>query len=87
MAIQLFLLLCFIGASLQYDACTDPSYTYQGYTFTIDYLTNQKVWSHCEFPNPKFDHSRCGMTVTTGYHFLCDPEYMVTAQGKLILSF
>lgn len=67
----------------QYSTCTDASLDYQGYTYNVDAVTSEKIWSHCKFPNPKFDHARCGLTSTTGHHWVCDPDYLISSQGKL----
>lgn len=75
---------CLLGVamkgSLGYNGCTDTSLNYQGYTYTIDPTTQQKVWSHCGFPNPSFDYALCGLTYTSGEHFLCDPDGLLSSQ-------
>ena len=82
MIIQLLLLSLLPSLSQQqYTTCTDSTLDFQGYTYNVDATTNEKVWSHCKFPNPKFDHARCGLTVTTGYHWVCDPDYLISSQG------
>lgn len=68
--------------SHQYSTCTDASLNYQGYTYTVDPDTNEKIWSHCKFPNPKYDYARCGLTATSGYHWVCDPDNLISSQGK-----
>lgn len=81
MIIQLLLLSLLPSLSQQqYTTCTDSTLDFQGYTYNVDATTNEKVWSHCKFPNPKFDHARCGLTVTTGYHWVCDPDYLISSQ-------
>lgn len=74
------LLAAVINGSLGYTGCTDTSLNYQGYTYTIDPTTQQKVWSHCGFPNPSFDYALCGLTYTSGEHFLCDPDGLLSSQ-------
>ncbi|XP_071179138.1 uncharacterized protein [Mytilus edulis] len=64
----------------QYSTCTDASLDYQGYTYNVDAVTSEKIWSHCKFPNPKFDHARCGLTSTAGHHWVCDPDYLISSQ-------
>lgn len=75
---------CLLGVamkgSLGYTGCTETSLNYQGYTYTIDPTTQQKVWSHCGFPNPSFDYALCGLTYTSGEHFLCDPDGLLSSQ-------
>jgi len=68
--------------TIQYDSCTDVSYNYQGYTYTIDTNNNEKVWSHCEFFNPKFDGSKCGFDSSDEQHFVCDPDSLISSQCK-----
>lgn len=82
---SLWLVICYllgaaIKGSLGYIGCTDTSLNYQGYTYTIDPTTQQKVWSHCGFPNPSFDYALCGLTYTSGEHFLCDPDGLLSSQ-------
>lgn len=78
---------CLLGVamkgSLGYNGCTDTSLNYQGYTYTIDPTTQQKVWSHCGFPNPSFDYALCGLTYTSGEHFLCDPDGLLSSQLEI----
>nr|XP_022336711.1 uncharacterized protein LOC111132992 isoform X1 [Crassostrea virginica] len=73
-------LFAIVERTLGYTGCTDTSLNYQGYTYTIDPSTQQKVWSHCGFPNPSFDYALCGLTYTSGEHFLCDPDGLLTSQ-------
>lgn len=82
---SMWLVICYllgaaIKGSLGYTGCTDTSLNYQGYTYTIDPSTQQKVWSHCGFPNPSFDYTLCGLTYTSGEHFLCDPDGLLSSQ-------
>ncbi|XP_062598680.1 uncharacterized protein LOC134260111 [Saccostrea cucullata] len=73
-------MLLTFGSCYGYTGCTDTSLQYQGYTYTIDPTTQQKVWSHCGFPNPSFDYALCGLAFTSGEHFLCDPDGLLTSQ-------
>ena len=77
-------LFAIVERTLGYTGCTDTSLNYQGYTYTIDPSTQQKVWSHCGFPNPSFDYALCGLTYTSGEHFLCDPDGLLTSQSEYI---
>ena len=77
-------LFAIVERALGYTGCTDTSLNYQGYTYTIDPSTQQKVWSHCGFPNPSFDYALCGLTYTSGEHFLCDPDGLLTTQSEYI---
>jgi hypothetical protein len=61
--------------------CTDPGLEYRGYTYAVDAGTGERVWSHCDFPSPTADHERCGMAVTDGVHFVCDPDLLIDTQG------
>jgi hypothetical protein len=83
--VTICLLLGVRSSSAQYSGCTDTSLNYQGYTYTIDPTTQEKVWSHCGFPNPSYDYALCGLTFTSGEHFLCDPDGLLTSQSEYFL--
>ncbi|KAK3082828.1 hypothetical protein FSP39_006565 [Pinctada imbricata] len=82
------LVIIVVGASFcgsqQYDACSDPTQEFQGYTYTTDAATGDKIWSHCGFPNPMFDYSRCGLSYTSGNHYICDPDSLISNQVEAV---
>lgn len=84
MEFQLLIIAILPYFATPYSTCTDPTLDFQGYTYLVDESTHKKVWSHCKFPNPKFDHARCGITVTTGYHWVCDPDYLISSQVNAV---
>ena len=75
-------------AAFGYDACTSSSQRYRGYTFKVDLSTWEKIWTHCEFPNPVIDPERCGRVPTSVTNYVCDPDYMLAsvAEGKTVVS-
>ena len=72
-----------------YTTCTSSAYKSRKYTFKVDISTYEKVWSHCEFPNPLFDLPQCGRNQTSVTNYVCDPDYMLgsVSEGKLLLDF
>lgn len=90
-----FALLCCILSSAApgisgetiYTNCTGLKFHFDGYTFLIDNVTGERVWSHCSFPSPLGDHALCGRPVYDGKYYLCDPDRLLDdVQGKLIFS-
>lgn len=60
-----------------YLPCTGLKHHFDGYTYNLDTVTGEKVWTHCSFPSPFGDHARCGRPVTEGRYFLCDPDNLL----------
>ncbi|XP_064612920.1 uncharacterized protein LOC135476730 [Liolophura sinensis] len=77
------LLLIFSSSILGYPDCRYPDFRSTGYTYTVDRNTPAKTWSFCNFPNPKYDHALCGMPEIDGYHYLCDPENLLSQTDAL----
>ncbi|XP_060078388.1 uncharacterized protein LOC132557878 [Ylistrum balloti] len=63
-----------------YTTCTNETQNFHGYTYVIDRVTSEKMWSHCKFPNPRFDALLCGIDGSTSQHYVCDPDRLITSQ-------
>ncbi|OWF38792.1 uncharacterized protein LOC110465870 [Mizuhopecten yessoensis] len=79
-AILLLLTALWTGEVTSYTACKNATQHFQGYTYTIDPVTSEKVWSHCKFHNPRFDALLCGIEGSTDQHYICDPDKLITSQ-------
>ena len=84
-ALRLFLVLLWqLAPSPQAQAqaqalppCTEYWQRAQGYTFTLDPGTGERVWSFCQFPDPRHDHAHCGLPEWPQPAFLCDPDRLI----------
>lgn len=65
-----------------YVPCTGLQFRFDGYSYILDPVTDERVWSHCSFPNPIGDHALCGRPIKIGQYYLCDPDRLLDeAQG------
>ena len=69
-----------VNNTFGYPRCQGMSYDFDGYTFIQIPYTDTKLWSHCAFPNPLYDHKRCGRPEIKGRHYLCDPDKLVDSE-------
>ena len=65
-----------------YDTCKLRSQDFLGYTYKIDRNTSEKVWSHCDFPNPVADPAFCGRVSSSLTNYACDPDYMLSSASQ-----
>ncbi|XP_050410624.1 uncharacterized protein LOC126825159 [Patella vulgata] len=75
------LILVVVDYCLGLPDCTDSWLDFRGYTYTVDPVTKEKVWSHCKFPNPTADLTRCGLPVSSGRGYICDPDGLLASSS------
>lgn len=68
------------GEVTPYTRCGNETQNFVGYTYLTDTVTSEKLWSHCKFPNPKYDAALCGIDRSTDQHYVCDPDRLITSQ-------
>lgn len=83
-SLLLFLILSPAVQALSLPLCTDPTQLPEGYTYTVDPGTGERVWSHCKFPDPRFDHAFCGMPESSDPFYLCDPDLLLSANDNVV---
>ncbi|XP_033748943.1 uncharacterized protein LOC117333647 [Pecten maximus] len=71
---------CWTGEVTPYTACVNETQDFKGYTYLVDTVTSDRLWSHCKFPNPKYDALLCGIDGSTDRHYVCDPDRIITSQ-------
>ncbi|KAK2142198.1 hypothetical protein LSH36_986g00017 [Paralvinella palmiformis] len=85
-AILFLIIYAFVRPGLTYDTttldrCPDPSKENPGYSSTVSH--GRSLWTHCGFPNPKLEQTRCGRPFSRDVTYnLCDPDQVLLSEIK-----
>lgn len=75
--IHLLLLMYYTVSCIEVlPPCTDPDYSYIGYTYTVR-NDGVRTWTHCKFINPHVDMDRCGVSEIWNGVYVCDPDHLL----------
>lgn len=63
-----------------YSGCTTADYENSGYYSIV--VDDVSYWSHCGFPNPRYNHALCGrISLPEADYKLCDPDDLISTSA------
>ncbi|ESO97763.1 hypothetical protein LOTGIDRAFT_152859 [Lottia gigantea] len=83
----MILLVTLTDISIGLQRCSDTWLDFKGYTYSVDPVSKKRIWSHCKFPNPTADSSRCGFPVDTSRPgYICDPDGIISSSNNAMIQ-